>query len=237
MILARRAIACLRRVVAGLLLCAVGGAQAQTSFAAGLVTDYRVRGMSFSEDGAVPQLSANFDGASGLYAGALLTRASLRYTEMDGQALAYAGYARRFGEALAWEVGASASRYRHAGNYDYHELYAGLSAERLGVRLYYAPRYFGIDGRSAYLEANGSYPLCDWLDLVGHAGYVYALARESRWLYRPAPRTDLRLGLSATSGPWALQLSWVGVRRDSGLYPGAPQPHPRTLLAGVVRNF
>jgi uncharacterized protein (TIGR02001 family) len=223
------------RFVFLLLACAPALAMAQLSYSIGAVSDYRYRGVSLSDESPSVQGSANFDHASGAYAGLSLARARLAYTNANAQGIAYAGMARRIGQVWSVDVGATATVFYGARKYDYGEWYAGLARERFGVRLSVAPRYFGVGGRSLYGEMNASVALAPGLDLTCHAGYLRPQA--SRWLYVPASRADFKLGLNKDFGSWTGQLAWTATREGAALYRAGRSGHARRLVAGATRAF
>lgn len=210
---------------------------AQASFSASLASDYRYRGISLSEEGPSPQLGANYDSDAGAYAGLTLARVRLRYTRASAQTIAYAGWAQRIDAGLSWDAGVSAVRFQGAGNYNYTEWYVGLNGARAGVRLSLAPRYFGVGGRTAYLEWNGSRALTpDW-DLVAHAGYLHPLGSAARWRYPAQARFDLRLGVATMLEDWSVQLAWSATRDNAALYQGGVGAAARRFVLSTTRAF
>jgi uncharacterized protein (TIGR02001 family) len=215
-------------------------ARCQLAFSASAVSDYRFRGASLSDGDPVPQLGLAYDAPSGVFLGAFVSAARLRNTRANAQAVLYAGLARRIGPALSWEAGVSDARFQRAGNYNYHEVFAGLSGERVNARLYYSPRYFGVGGRSVYAELGATYPLGGRIDFVGHAGYLHPFEREQRGLYpqyTQAARADLRLGVSGTYEAWSAQLAWVATRQNTALYAGGATEAARALVLSTTRSF
>lgn len=201
--------------LAVLLASGPAGALAQTGFSAGLLSDYRYRGLSLSDGLPVAQLGVNHDTASGVYLGLAVSGVRLPHTGTNVQAVAYAGYAERLGSAFSWEAGLSATAFSRAAAYGYREAYVGIGIERLSARVYLAPSYFGIGGRTLYAELNGSYPLSDKVDLVAHAGHLRPAARTEYRPFAPDPYTDLQAGLSAVRDNWTVQLAWGVTRGDA----------------------
>jgi uncharacterized protein (TIGR02001 family) len=203
--LVRCAVAAL--AVLAVLACVLQPAKAQTGLGVGVgmmaavSSEYVARGMSLSRGRPAPQVRVDFD-AGGWYAGALLARLRYGYGGARTQGLAYAGYAGRLPSGLNWEAGALQSTLGGSA-YRYHELYAGLAADRLAGRVYYSPSYYG-DAATVYAELNGSAPLRDGLALVGHLGLLNPLGSAEDEARR---RVDLRVGLSLDSGNWNLQLA------------------------------
>ena len=209
------------------LACAVSPALAQLSASASIMSDYRYRGISLSGAAAAYNIALNYDSAWGGYAGVALTKARMRYTEVDAQKLAYAGYAHRLGPATSWDIGVTDTRYSGSDRYNYCELHAGVSGERFSARIYTAARYSGVGTRSVYAEINGSHPLSDSVDLVGHIGY----------LVKPEARADLRIGLSAALDAWTVQLAWVAAREEAPLYPALYTNRASRAVLSLTRGF
>ncbi len=202
-------------------------ASAQWSASATLSSDYRYRGISLSGGEPAVSIAANVDSAWGGYAGASIARARMRYTQVDAQVLLYAGFAKRWGSDASWDIGVTGTRYHGSSRYDYRELHAGVSMERFSVRVYTAAHYFGVGSRSVYMEVNGSHPLTDHIDLVGHVGY----------LNKPDRRADLRIGISAALGAWTTQLAWVAASEDAPLYPALYTRSAQRAVVSLTRSF
>ena len=218
------------------LLAAPSICMAQASYSASLTSDYRYRGISLSDNAPSAQLGANLDSAAGAYGGLSVARVRLRYTEASALAVAYAGWARRFGDALAWDAGISAYRYRGAGKYDYREFYAGLNGERSGLRLSLAPHYFGVGGRTAYVEVNSSRALTGQVDLVGHAGYLHEVGAAGA-RYPMAPRFDARIGVATAFDGMTVQLAWSTTRKNASLYYGGAGSSPSRFVLSTALAF
>jgi uncharacterized protein (TIGR02001 family) len=190
-------------VAAGALACQAAHAQIGSSVA--LASDYSARGISLSRGHPSLQLRIDVDTAQGWYAGAFATPDASPDGEGDGQLIGYAGYAQRLPSGLTWEAGASSVVFVHDAEYNYQEVYAGLSFDRIGARLSLSPSYYG-GRRTAYAELNGFYPLRDHLRITGHAGMLAGLGGGGDRFH---DRVDLRLALVADIGDCTLQLAWV----------------------------
>lgn len=218
-----------------LLLC-VGSAAAQTSGSVTLLSDYRFRGLSLSDGHPTAQLGLNYDSPQDWYAGAQLAGADLRERDM-AQLMAYGGLARRLASGWSWEAGASLSHFSRAHDSEYGEWYAGVAAQRLGLRVYYSPHYLGRDLRTAYVEANGFYPLHEQFKLVAHAGALRYLPRGGADL---PVRYDARLGVATTLGDWNMQLAWVAASSrepGEGASPYYTAPSKQALVLSVAYSF
>ena len=223
------------------LACALGApaALAQLSGSLAVLSDYRFRGRSLSDNKATAQLTLNYDRDDGWYAGAMAARAKLEDSP-SAQLVAYGGYAQRLPGGMGWEAGATQTVFTGASAANYFEAYAGLSGEQVSARLYYSPRYFGSSTRTVYAEANGFLRLGATLRLVGHAGLLRALGGEGVGTVS-GQRYDYRLGLAAQLGDIDLQLARVtGIARRYPAYGGYPAyagPRPRAVVLSASYSF
>lgn len=223
-------------VVVAALLC-MAQARAQVAGSATLLSDYRFRGVSLSDDQPSAQLSIDYDQpASGWYAGGMMS--TVRTDSRNAvQLLGYAGHARRLSTDWSWDAGVRYARFTGAEPYAYAEAYAGLSYRQLTGRIYYAPDYFGFGAAALYAELDGSHALARHWYLFGHLGCLrhsgdVASDHTSRF------RTDVRGGLGLALAPWDIQLSWTAVRgaRGSDLaydYPASAGVRRSAWLLGV----
>jgi len=182
-------------------------AWAQVTGSATLVTDYRFRGVSLSDDQPAAQLAFGYDlPGAGWYAGGLMSNVRID-TQKAVQLLGYAGFAQRLTENLSWEAGARYTRFTTHESYTYAEAYAGLAYRQLVARVYYAPNYFNAGAPALYAELNDSHVLAGKWYVFGHLGYsrlngYVADYHTSRF------RSDMRAGLGLALAPCDIQLSW-----------------------------
>ncbi|UTY59249.1 TorF family putative porin [Massilia sp. erpn] len=181
---------------------AAPAASAQVSGSIAYASDYRFRGMSLSDGRASVQFGLAYDGSDGWYAGALLAGTRLDAGRAGQHLLAYGGYAQRLANGLVWELGGSRSAFSQAPDYGYGELYAGLSGERFGVRLYYSPNYFGHGARTLYAEINATLSLSRQVKFLAHLGHLHNLSGPSY-----PQRYDAGAGLVFSIGQCALQVT------------------------------
>lgn len=193
------------------LMFVAGTARAQVNASVALVSDDRYRGVSLSDGQPVLQLGAGFDADDGGYAGGFLSGARL-----DGRAAArwqvYGGRAGRFGDAASWDVGAQYTGFAGAPGHAYPELYAGLAGRRLGARVGYAWRYFGMGG-ALYAGLDGQQPLSSRLRLLAHAGWLRMSGDGDA-----IGAIDLRAGVAVHVGSFDLQLARTRLRADRQRY-------------------
>lgn len=199
----------------------------------GLLSDYRVRGVSLNDGRPAAQFTLNRDSTWGGYAGLSVAQARLIHTAANAAGVAYAGYATRFGSDGSWDVGGARTVYRGAGEYDYHELHAGAGWGPWTARLSWSPRYFGVQGRSLYAEVQRGGALGEGLELQLHAGRLHAAEGAQYW-YGASTRSDARIGVAWMIDRWTLHAAWTGVR-GSGY--GLPLENGHGWVAGAAFTF
>ena len=194
---------------------------AQVSGSASLLSDYRYRGVSLSQNRPAAQLALAYDDASGWYGGAFASTVQLGYSHRELQAVSFAGYASRMPSGLSWEAGADYSVFTGGQSYSYAEMYVGVAYENVSTRLYYAPRYFGQKSGVIYGEINVSQPLLDRVRLLAHGGILRNGSEDAYG--RPAGRHvfDASVGVVIDFDQFSAQLSWVGISSVNTPYPTA----------------
>lgn len=208
--------------------------RAQWSGRVGVVSDYRYRGASLSDGEASAQLSVAYDGERGGYAGVLVS--SVRFPfgiGADTLILPYAGHAWSLRSGLSVEVGAQYHQFASWSRYDYPEVYAGLSTQRLNARLYYARHYFG-DTPTWYAELNSTRELSERFHALAHAGVMRFNGVED------GVRYDLRAGAGLRLAGFDLQLTWGtagGGRGYRWRYPMWGTMDESTWVVGVSRAW
>lgn len=193
---------------------------AQVSGSASLLSDYRYRGVSLSDNRPAAQLALAYDHASGWYGGAFASTVQLGYPiKRELQAVAFAGYASRMPSGLSWEAGVDYSAFTGGLSYNYAEVYVGIASEKVSARLYYAPRYFGLKAGVLYGEVNASHELLDRVRLLAHGGVLLNTSEEAYG--RPADRHvfDASVGVVVDFDQFSAQLSWVGINSLNTPYP------------------
>ena len=162
-------------------------ARAQVSGSVGVVSDYRYRGHSLSDGDPAVQASVGYDAASGAYGG--LFGSTTRYAgEPESQWIPYVGYARRDRQGRSWDVGLRYVAFTQDGDYDHAEAHVGLAFQRVTLRLYYSPDYYGDTG-NAYFEADVAFPLGERVRLLLHGGVSRSGSAERGSAPLPGPST------------------------------------------------
>lgn len=225
------------RIVAacGLLLVATA-VHAQANASVSLVSDDRYRGVSLSDGEPALQLGAGLDADNGAYVGAFASTAQLYGRDMV-RWLGYGGWAGRFGNGLSWDVGAQYTGFSGAHDDSYPELYAGLSGERIGVRVAYAWKYFGGDDDALYTSVDAQQPLSRRVRLLGHVGWLHPVRDRDA-----TPSYDARLGLGVHAGGFDLQLGRTFLHADRntyryGAYPVGREAAGNAWVVGITRSW
>lgn len=219
------------------LLSAIGDASAQLSGSLSVVSDYRYRGVSLSDERPAAQLGLTYDAAEGWYAGAFVSTVKLEGYETRGvQAIGFAGHAWGMPSGLSLEVGADYAVVTATPRYDYAEVYAGFAFQNVSGRLHFSPRYFGQDATAVYAELNLAQPLLDNVRLLGHVGVLNSAA--NKYYGNPSgPLIDGAVGVGVDWQGFTLQVSWVGVNHSSGAYATNGIEHRSGVVASLSRSF
>ncbi len=154
------------RGVATLLLCAcASGAAAQLSGTLSAVSDYRYRGITFSDRRPAAQAGLAYDDPTGLVRRRIRidrpARSASEERSSNLQAIVYAGYATRLPSGISVEAGGDYSAFAGSSGLNYGEVFVGGAIENLSARIYYSPRYFGQSSNAVYGEINATQPLID----------------------------------------------------------------------------
>jgi len=205
--------------VALLLALAAANVSAQISGTASLVSNYRFRGITLSENNPAAQFGVAYDDAQGWYAGAF--GSTVEFATPSGvelQAVPFVGYTWRDATGMSWEAGADYSFFTgSAQDHDYPELYVGVASEHVSARLYYSPHYFGQSPATLYGEVNATEPLVDRIRLIAHVGVLQS-TNGSLYYRGPDRLLDARVGIGIDLEPFDVQLSWVGINAATALY-------------------
>jgi uncharacterized protein (TIGR02001 family) len=194
-------------------------ASAQLSGSASIVSNYRHRGITLSENEPAAQFGLAYDAPEGWYAGVFASTVEFVITPgRELQTVPFAGYAWRAANGLTWEAGGDYAFFSgRARSYDYPEMYLGVASENISGRLYYSSRYFGQRSDALYLEANGTHALADRVRLLAHLGILRSDGGPGNYGW-PGHMVDGRLGVALDWDRFNVQLSWVGTSAPSAAY-------------------
>lgn len=215
------------------------GAGAQLAGTVSIVSDYRFRGVSLSQQKPAAQANIGYDDPSGWYAGVFgSTFALAGESPTTGQAVAYAGVVTPIGGRFNWEVGADYSAFSDGRDYDYAEVYTGITSTNFTARIHYSANYFGIARASFYGEMNGTDPLGGGFAILGHIGVLMPLGQgENQYSNTVRNPVDARAGLALEIAGFSVQVAWVGTNGTGGMYPIYGTQRRNTVVASVSRSF
>jgi uncharacterized protein (TIGR02001 family) len=142
--------------------------QHATSASVALSSDYRFRGISFSDNKPAVSGSLDYAHASGLYAGIWMTSNSF-----EGETNIYGGYSADIGDTgLSYDVGVL--RYIFPGNSEFNnnEFYGSLSYSYFTAGIAYDPDWEGNDEAAIYYSLGFDYELPAGFGLFASYGYT-----------------------------------------------------------------
>ena len=207
-------------------------ASAQVSGSVALVSDYRYRGISLSDERPAAQLAVAYDGTGGGYAGALVSSVQPSRSAR-AQLQTYLGITRPIRPGLNWELGVTYTTIAGDTGYDYPEAYLGLVTDHYSARLSYARHYFGQPAPTLYMALERTWRLSDHLRLLAHLGLLRRNGPDEYEARRY--RVDARAGLGWTWRDYHLQLAWTIARGSEGPYPfGYREDRPSAHQGWVV---
>jgi len=191
------------------------GASAEFSGTASLVSDYRYRGISLSDDKPAAQVGLAYDDPFGWYAGVFGSTVRLgRPADPGFQTIGYGGFATRLSSNVSVEIGGDYSAFSSTSYYNYGEVFVGLAGDGISARVHYAPRYYGQPSNALYGELNLTKPLYDRFRLVAHAGYLNVRTTHPYDIKTTQNVVDGRVGVATELDLFHIELAWVGASRD-----------------------
>jgi len=202
-----------------LLALAAANVSAQVSGSASLVSNYRFRGITLSENKPAAQFGVAYDDPAGWYGGVFASTAEFATPSgVELQAVPFVGYTWRDSSGVSWEAGADYSLFTGgAQDHNYPEVYVGVAGEHVSARLYYSTHYFGEHAATLYGEANATEPLVDRVRLIAHVGVLQSTNGNLYYL-GPERLLDGRVGIGVDLDPFDIQLSWVGINAATAIY-------------------
>jgi uncharacterized protein (TIGR02001 family) len=234
----------LRGVAVFLLCTCAGGAVAQVSGTLSVVSDYRYRGITFSDGKPAAQAGLTYDDPQGWYVGAFGSTVRLAPPGAPSshfQSIVYGGYATRLPSGISIEAGGDYSAFAGSSDLNYGEVFVGAGTESLSARIYFSSRYFGKSSNSVYGEVNATQPLIDGVRLHVHAGYLrYRYDNPYLALYGVPPTKNVidgRIGLRFDLDLFQLEVAWVGVNNHTAAYYVTGRASPNGVVAALSLSF
>lgn len=211
-----------------------------TSASVDLSSDYRFRGISFSDN--KPAISGSFDYAhsSGLYTGVWMTSNS-----GDGEINVYGGYGSEFGDSgVSYDVGVLRYIFPGASEFNNNEFYAGLGYSYFSLGYAYDPDWEGNDEAAHYFSVGFDYDLPAGFGFSASYG-VTNFDSDLEDIVGESSYSDYSISLSKSLVGFDWTLSYIGVDNDGeavysdpGSYGGLDDSSTDdTLVFSVSKSF
>jgi uncharacterized protein (TIGR02001 family) len=214
-------------------------ADAQLAATVRVVSDYRFRGVSLSQQKPAAQVDIGYDDPSGWYGGAFVSTVELAgQSATTGQAVAYLGVVSPIGTGFHWDVGVDYSAFSSLREYDYVEVHTGITSPDFSARIHYSPDYFGFAHGSFYGEVNGTHRLGGGFALRGHFGVLVPVGHgDDQYTNTVRNPVDARAGVAIDVAGFDVQVAWVGTNGNGSLYPVYGMQRRNAAVASVSRSF
>ena len=210
-------------------------ADAQLTGSVSVVSDYRFRGVSLSQQKPAAQANIVYDDPSGWYGGVFGSTVELAgRSATTGQAVPYLGVVTPIGGGFHWDAGADYSAFSEGHAYDYGEVYTGITSRNFNTRVHYSSHYFGQQRGSFYGEINGTHPLTDGFVLLGHVGVLVPVGHgDDQYTSTVRNPVDARAGLGFEIEGFKLQVAWAWTNSAGSPYPVSGTQHRSAVIASV----
>lgn len=184
-------------------------AQAGWSANVAMTTDYRYRGISQNDEAFAIQGGFDYEHDSGFYAGVWGSSVDFQVAgdETSSELDIYGGFSGEFSNGLGWDVGVIRYAYPNTAsftNYEFTEIYGGLSYGMFSVNLARTGEFFGNTGSATYFNVavDGE---------VGGFGIGASVGRQnvdnSKW--GGPDWTDTKVYVSRNVGGFDLEAAWI----------------------------
>jgi uncharacterized protein (TIGR02001 family) len=192
-----------------------GPARADAGAGIALLSDYRFRGVSLSDNGPAAQAHVDLSHESGIFAGALVATVRPGYAGAEsGISLqGYAGYSGTVAGDVSWSTGIAGYTFPSSkeGSTDYAEWFGRMSRNDLRAGVFLSQSYFGSGASSVYLELSGSHEINDVVSLALHLGWLATASAGAGYSrYAGIQRLDGRFGMIVDLRYATAELSIVG---------------------------
>lgn len=180
-------------------------AHAEVSSTITVASDYDFRGITQTALDPALQISLDWSGESGLYAGLWTSNVDFGDgTSADAELDLYAGFGGEINENLTYDLGVTYYKYLDDGDdIDYAEFYAGLQYKNFGIKYWYADDYANSGDSASYIEGNLDVPLPNDFALTLHAGYSDGDYWGSDAYF------DYAIGVARDFGNFTVDLKWI----------------------------
>ncbi|WP_299948016.1 TorF family putative porin [uncultured Microbulbifer sp.] len=181
------------------------------SVSAGLVSEYRFRGISQSDGQPAIQAGIDLDFVNGFYLGTWVSQVDFDYgnDETDFEQDFYGGYSAEVNDSTRYEIGYIHYAYHGSDrDEDYQEIYGSLTFSDLTLGFAYSDDYWAESGAFYYPYAEYSFSLPSDLSLELHIGLN--LFDEEIFLYESDSYIDYSAILSKAFGDLTLSAAFIG---------------------------
>lgn len=194
------------------LMSASGLAQAEVSSTWAATSDYDFRGFTQTEEDPALQGSIDFATDNGWYIGAWASNVDFGPGDPNLEVDLYTGFSGGAEDGLGWDVGLIYYSFPSESDFNYPEIYGGLSYGIVSGKLWYSNDFNNTDESAIYLEGGVDVPLPNNFSVNAHAGYsdgdgVEAAFGLSNYL-------DYSAGVGYTAGNFDLELKYVDTDID-----------------------
>lgn len=196
--------------LAGLL--GAGAAAAEVSSTITLTSDYDWRGITQTDEDPALQASIDWADDSGWYVGAWASNVDFGPGDPNYEVDLYTGFSGGDEDGLGWDVGIQYYAYPEESDFNFPEIYGGLSYGMFSGKLWYSNDFAGTDDSAFYLEGGAAIPLPANFTLDLHAGYSDGDGVESS--YGVSNYFDYSVGVSYTLEKFDLSLKYVDTDID-----------------------
>jgi uncharacterized protein (TIGR02001 family) len=207
------------RILAALgLLAAAGAANAEVSATVTAASDYDFRGNTQTAKDPALQASLDFATEGGWYVGAWASNVDFG-DDTNYEVDLYTGFSGESEGGLGYDVGIVYYAYPDTSDYNYFEIYGGVTIDWFEAKLWYSDAFggdaaealaletVGDDAVSAwYLEGNATFPLPANFSLLLHAGYSTGDYWDNAF---GDDQLDWSAGVGYTAGNFELALKYV----------------------------
>jgi uncharacterized protein (TIGR02001 family) len=220
---------------AGLLYAATATAQFTGTVAA--VSDYRFRGVSLSHEKPAAQLTVTYDAPAGGYAGVFASTVEFAASASKTvQIVGFLGTALPITSGVHADVGINYASFGGAlRDYNYGEVYAGVSSGRYSASVHYSPDYFGASDGYLYGAFDVAHAMTDRVALLAHVGMLVPTRHEGAASARRP--VDARAGVGFDFAGFNLQIAWVTTNATRASYPVDNRQRGDTFVISVLRAF
>jgi uncharacterized protein (TIGR02001 family) len=221
-------------LLAGIALAVSGAATAgELTGTITATSDYDFRGVTQSAGKPALQGSIDWAADSGLYVGAWASNVDFGSGDnTDVELDVYAGFSGGAEDGLGYDVGAVYYTYPGSSDYDYPEVYAGLSHGMFDAKIWYSWDGFATGESAFYYEGNVNVPLPSDFGLAVHVGY----SDGNMWNKLEGFQSyfDYSVGITKSFGHFDTELKWVDGSdwKELNRQPGdALSSDPRLILS------